>query len=110
MNRVVIATLLKDGKVLSENQVSFVPDKHLELVNPTYHIELIQTNHEWVLTLDSDVFAKYVEVSVEGEDIRFSDNYFFLKPTTKKTVQFQSSLTKTAILSQLRIRSLVDSY
>ncbi|MFA6722931.1 MAG: glycoside hydrolase family 2 protein, partial [Bacilli bacterium] len=91
-----------------ECDAAFVPDKYLALVKPRFELALKQEAGLYRLTIESDAVAKFLEISVSGTDVVFSDNYFFLRPGEKKTVTWHSD--KTITLDDLALRSLVDAY
>lgn len=110
MNTVFYAQLIVNDELISENSVSFAPDKHLHLPKATINYELENEGMYYTLTLRSDVFCKFVEVTVRQEDIIFSDNYFHLLPNIPRTIIFACSKDKKEIIKNLQIRSLIDSF
>jgi len=110
MNTVFYAQLIVNDELISENSVSFAPDKHLHLPKATINYELENEGMHYTLTLRSDVFCKFVEVTVRQEDIIFSDNYFHLLPNIPRTITFACSKDKKEIIKNLQIRSLIDSF
>lgn len=107
---VLYASLTHDDQLIAENQVSFSPDKHLELLEPEIGFDLFESEGNFVMILSSKKYAKYVEVSVNGEDIIFSDNYFFLIPKQKKVIMFKSKHPLDEIANHIMVRSLFDTY
>ena len=110
MERVLYTRFEMNGKVISENQVSFVPDKHLKLKKATIQSNVTVQNGLCELTLSADTFAKYVEVQLDLEDVVFSDNYFFLIPGISKTITFKTMKSADEINQLLKLRSLCDTY
>lgn len=108
-NLIVFATLFdKEGKVVSENDCTLVPDKHLNLRKTSYELELSKDGNKYTLTISTNKVAKFVEISFEKYDFKLSDNYFNLYPTYKKIITFESNDELT--LDDIQVKSLVDSY
>ncbi|MFA7529002.1 MAG: glycoside hydrolase family 2 protein [Bacilli bacterium] len=107
-NAVLVAGAVDDAGNIYECDAAFVPDKYLALVKPRFELALKQEAGLYRLTIESDAVAKFLEISVSGTDVVFSDNYFFLRPGEKKTVTWHSD--KTITLDDLALRSLVDAY
>lgn len=110
METVLYASFMFLDNIVSDNQVSFVPDKHLKLKKPQITKQLRQNGNHYSLQLKSDTYAKYVEITLDKEDIIFSDNYFFLIPNQTKTIEFVSDLPLEEVSDSMNIRSLVDTY
>jgi hypothetical protein len=109
MSTVFRATFYANGEEQSENQVSFVRDKHLDLRKPRILTEIVVVDDHYEIRLVTDQFAKYVELSYEA-DIVFSDNYFHLFPGVQKIVTFPLEIELATALKGLTIRSLFDTY
>lgn len=62
------------------------------------------------VTVESDVFARGVFLSIDGIDNFFSDNYFDLLPGEPVTVHVTTSLDKAAFDKQLKSESIADAY
>ncbi len=105
MSTVFRASFYANGMEISENQVSFVRDKHLELRKPRIRTEIIALEDHYEMRLITDQFAKYVELAYES-DIVFSDNYFHLFPG----VSFPQDIDLATAIKGLTIRSLFDTY
>jgi beta-mannosidase len=97
---------------LAESLATFCPNKHLELVKPTIIESLAVDGEKAWLTLQSDRLARFVEISLEGLDVIFSDNYFDLPAGMVKRVFFPApgDFSAEEIRRRLRIRSLFDSF
>lgn len=110
MEKVLYCNFESNGEILSENQVSFVPDKHLKLKKPTIELSVVTESNECVISLQSNTYAKYIELSFEDSDEIFSDNYFFLIPHQIKIIRFATKKSKEEVASLIKIRSLFDTY
>lgn len=62
------------------------------------------------VTVESDVFARGVFLSIDGIDNFFSDNYFDLLPGEPVTIHVTTSLDKASFDKQLKSESLADAY
>ncbi|PKL01388.1 MAG: glycoside hydrolase family 2 [Tenericutes bacterium HGW-Tenericutes-1] len=110
MDTVLYCNFVVAGEIVTENQVSFVPDKHLLFKKPTIEFKVEMINEEFIITLKSDRYAKYVELSFDESDEIFSDNYFFLIPNQPKKIQLSTQKSEEEVQSSLKIRSLFDTY
>ena len=82
---VLVAELAAPGEPVSARVVMpFVPDKHLALRSPTIENKIVTTAvaegspPRATVVLRSDVLARWVELSLDGADSVFDDNYFDL--------------------------------
>ncbi|HAQ38225.1 MAG TPA: hypothetical protein DCQ58_06915, partial [Saprospirales bacterium] len=71
--------VLEGNALLSENNLFFEAPKDLKLPKPTVQREIRTTVAGMLITLKTDVFAKNILLSTEGEAF-FADNYFDLLP------------------------------
>jgi hypothetical protein len=67
---------------------------------------MVQGDEELLLTLESDVLAKDVYLSLDGG--HFSDNFFDLLPGRPKTVSVETRLSPEDAEEALRIRTLAE--
>ena len=67
--------VLADGAVLTDTD-TLMPYKHLELVKPHFVTEVNETEDCFVISVQSDVFAPFVEMDFADADVIFSDNFF----------------------------------
>lgn len=96
------------GQIISENTAFFLPDKHLNLVQPEIGYTLAKESNLYRIKLISKSLAKFVELKVAGTDIIFSDNYFHLMANKEKIVTFVSN--KDIHKDQIRVKSLIDTF
>ncbi len=111
-NVVFIAELSQADHVKSRQVATFVPVKHLELQKPAIHVQLKLVDGQLLIALESDTLALAVELSFEGADVVFSDNYFPL-PARRLVELYCTSPQDWSIekaRQALRIRSVYDSY
>ena len=105
-----------DGKVVRFSE-PLVPFKSLELLQPDIHAEVEMDGDAYLIRLVCPVYAPFVELSLDGIDAIFSDNYFDLSDgegievkVERKDLSLEEALTKEEFLEKLRIRSLGDTY
>ena len=87
-----------DGKVVSEGSAIFTAYKHYDWVNP--NLQLKVEGEE--IVINSDAYAKYVEVYSEDSDFVLSDNFFDMEKGEKRI----KILSGTPI--NLKVRSVYD--
>lgn len=69
-----------DGKVVSEGSVIFTAYKHYDWVNPNLQLKVEGDE----IVINSDAYAKYVEVYSEDSDFVLSDNFFDMEKGEKR--------------------------
>ncbi len=109
---IFVAELLQGDQLVARQAASFAPIKHLELQKPT--IYLGWKSHGGTLFIDvvSNTLALMVELTLNGKDVVFSDNYLPL-PAGRKvqiTCPFPSGWNEKQVKEALYIRSVYDSY
>ncbi|MCE1252080.1 MAG: glycoside hydrolase family 2 protein [Anaerolineae bacterium] len=99
-------------QLLSRQVLPFVPDKHLVLKDPQISLNLVLNGEELELTLISESLARFVEVSLEGRDVIFSDNYFDLPARKPCCIKFASpaGMTLQEVRAAVKIYSLFDTF
>jgi beta-mannosidase len=107
---VFIAELWQGEERLALNVATFVPNKHLLLADPILTTNIHQEGDQLVFDLSAQSLARFVELSLAGVDVVFSDNYFDVPAgrTIRATRPLPESIGE--IQKALRVRSLVDSY
>jgi len=109
---VLVVELWQDDQRLSVQVVPFVPTKHLSLVDPELSIELLVQDDQLVVQIAAESLARFVEVSLDGVDTIFSDNYFDV-PAGRMiavTCPLPEGWTAERAGRALRVRSLYDSF
>ncbi|MDX2430297.1 MAG: glycoside hydrolase family 2 TIM barrel-domain containing protein, partial [Bacteroides sp.] len=100
--------LKEDGKEISSNNFYFTPIKDIDLPKPEIKLTAGKTENGFLLELSTDVLAKNVYLSMNGEGF-FEDNYFDLLPGETKTIHLKTEL-KAGITREIRVRTIRDSY
>jgi beta-mannosidase len=110
---VVVAELWAGGLRLSTQVVPLVRDKELQLAPPRIRTTVqVEAGGRAVARLRSASLARRVELSLEGQDVLFDDNYFDLPAGRDLEVGFElpAGWTRGRAQAALRIRSLIDTY
>lgn len=109
---VLIAELWQADELIGHSLATFVPNKHLALVNPRLQWDVEEENGRARIWLQATSLARFVELSVEGADVVFSDNYFDLSPNRARLVDvpLPAGWTLDRLRDSLRVRSLYESY
>ena len=107
-----IAELVQDGQRIAMQTASFLPTKHLSLVDPVVKANLRAEKDLLLIELSSQSLARLVEVALDGADVVFSDNYFDLPAGRTITVSCPTPVgwTLDQARTALKIRSVFDSY
>ncbi len=111
-NLVFIAELMQGDRLISRQAAYFAPIKHLSLFEPGIEKRLRVDKKEIYIQLRSDSLALLVELSLNGVDVVFSDNYFNLP--TGRVIQVTCPLPEgwdlRRVEKELRVRSVFDSF
>ncbi|MCC8153075.1 MAG: glycoside hydrolase family 2 protein [Tannerellaceae bacterium] len=110
-NEVVIHTRFTDGqKKEYRNNYFLARYKDIDFPKATIRTSSVPATDGYMVTVESDVYARGVFLSIEGIDNFFSDNYFDLLPGEAVTIHVKTSLDKTAFDKQLKTESIADAY
>jgi beta-mannosidase len=109
---VFIAELWQGERFLARQVAFFSPIKHLSLVDPGIAASLAEDNSALVITLTARSLALLVEVSLDGAEAVFSDNYFNLPAgrPVQITCPLPDGWTLEQAKKQIRICSVYHSY
>jgi beta-mannosidase len=106
---VFVAELWRQGCCMARSVTPFVANKHLELSDPALRISPRITGQSLTVDVTALRLARFVELSIDGADAVFSDNYFDLPAGT--TVTVTTSLPEAwGDESKVLARSLFDSF
>ncbi len=109
---IFIAELWQGGQLLARQTAYFAPIKHLALADPAVTVNLQSQDGELIVELTAHSLAALVEVSLNGTDAVFSDNYFNLP--AGRSMQISCPMPDGWTLSQaqkeIRVFSVFDSY
>jgi beta-mannosidase len=106
----LVLSLLANGEPISRQTCLLVPDKEAALQKPSIRTELRVEGDSATLSLHSDVFARFVQVEIEGVHTPLSDNYFDIEGGKSHTIRFAvpENMDATALERAIHIRSLID--
>ena len=109
---IFVAELWQNDRRVALQVATFVPTKHLALLNPRVTANLHTANGQLFLELTACSLARLVELALDGADVTFSDNYFDLP--AGRTVAVSCPLPIGWSLARaeaaLGIRSIYESY
>ena len=106
---VIQATFTAAGKTYRNNYF-LVQQKMMNYPKTTLHCKIARIGTGYDVTVRSDNFARGVYLSVEGETVHFSDNFFDLMPGETRTVRVASELNAKELARRLKSMSLADTY
>ncbi|MGE5528639.1 MAG: beta-mannosidase [Patescibacteria group bacterium] len=110
---VFVCELVRDGKVETRAVTAFVPDKHLELADPRLTVNVREAaDGGAAIEVSARSLARFVELSLAGADVIFSDNYFDLPAgrSAVVTCPLPAGWKVEDMAAALKARSLYDSY
>jgi len=110
---VFAAQLIQEDQVQATQLATFVPNKHLQLVNPQLKAYLRQIEQgECVIEVEAGYLARFVELSLDDADVVFSDNYFDVLPgeTLRVTCPMPEGWSIDDMARSLTVFSLYDSF
>ena len=112
---VFAAELFQGEQRLSTSVAPFVPNKHIELVDPQLAFDVTSKAEEGkqaVFEIRSGSLARFVELKLEGADVVFSDNYVDVPSGWKVqvTCPVPAGWTLAKVKKALRVMSLYDSF
>jgi len=109
---VFVAELYHKGKRSMTQLATFVPNKHLELIEPELTAEVERQGDQLAITISAAALARFVELELEGADVVFSDNYFDVpaKQSVTVTCPLPAGWTLAKARKALRGRSLYNSF
>ncbi|MFN8470977.1 MAG: glycoside hydrolase family 2 protein [Anaerolineae bacterium] len=109
---IFVAELWQDDERLALQVATFVPTKHLSLADPGLMVDLRVDDGRLTVNLATTSLARLVELSLDGADTVFSDNYFDLPAGRTVTVTCPIPVGWRAEEAEaaLCVRSVYDSY
>ncbi len=109
---VFVVDLLYGEKILSTSLATFAPNKHLSLKNPLLSTRVTEKDGRVAVAVKAKSLARFVELSLDGADVIFSDNYFDIPAGRTVTVYcpLPAGWDRAAFQKALRVKSLFDSY
>ena len=107
--------LIEEGQCVSTGITMFVKPKYFHYSIPKYEVQIREEEEKFYINVKADTFANYVELYLTEADCVFSDNYFDITERQGVEVsveksQLPSGFSAEDMRSQLRIRSVAESY
>ncbi len=109
---VFVCELWRGEERIALTVAPFAPSKHLALTPPGIAVEVRQDGGRLVFSVRSSSLARFVELTLEGVDAVFSDNYFDL-PAGREVVLTTPLPTGWSVeqaRAAVRVRSLRDTF
>ncbi len=106
---VFVAEMWQNGQLAARSVTPFVANKHLELREPGLNVKTRIESQVLFVDVSTTSLARFVELSLDGADPVFSDNYFDLPAGAAVTVTctLPASWSET---SKIEARSLYNSF
>jgi len=108
-NVVFVGEMWQEGTLISQSVTPFVANKHLELRDPGLKAKSHVESQTLRIEVSTRYLARFVELSTDGSDAIFSDNYFDVPAGTTVTVSTSLPENWTAE-STVQARSLYESF
>jgi len=107
-----VTDLLVDNKVISSNELFFVPKKDMQLPPPKIDSALAAGSAAGTYTLHlvSPVLARSVYISFGNLDARLADNYFDLLPGQPIDLPITSAISLDDLKAKMKVMSLTDAF
>ena len=99
------AIFVSGGKPITKNHFTFCKPNYLKLYKPYLQIQPI-SNTSFYIT--SNAFAKYVQLTIAGKQVHYSDNYFDLLPNEKKLITIDTPIDD--LNKKLVVKTLADLF
>ena len=99
------ATFMSNGKTIAYNHFTFCKPYNLKLWKPTINIQAIDNKS---FSVNSDAYAKYVELNIPGTPVHFSDNYFDLLPNEKKIISVTTDKMIDNLTNKIVVKTLAE--
>lgn len=112
-NTVFTCELWQGDQFVASCVNAFVPNKHLELVDPQINVgRTVSSPNSLSLQVSAKSLARFVQLGFEGADVVFSDNYFDLPAGSTRTITCArpKGWTLEQAFAGLKVRSLYDSF
>jgi beta-mannosidase len=106
---VFVAEMWQAGHLMAQTITPFVSNKHLELRRPGLKVDTRVEGQRLYMDISARHLARFVELSIDGTDAIFSDNYFDIPAGTTITVSTPLPENWTEE-SKIQVRSLYDSF
>ena len=104
--------LWQGDALIAQRVATFVPDKHLSLVEPELSATVSQAEDTLLIEVTAKSLARFVQLELFGADVVFSDNSFDVPAgrTVRVTCPLPQGWTLEDARDALWMRSLYDSF
>lgn len=112
-NLMLFLELKVAGKSVSDNFVSFAKPKHMELLEPDFKTEITKiTTAKYKIKITAAKTALWTWLELKNQSANYSDNFIHLYPgkTAEIILEPECDLTAAELQSELKVRSLIDTY
>ena len=105
----------ENGVCISEGCTQFVKPKHFRYPDTSYEVQVADAGDWYDVTVRSDAFSNYTELSLAETDGVFSDNFFDITEPSGRTVRlYKDRLSQdpgaAALQAQMKVRSVAQTY
>jgi beta-mannosidase len=109
---VFVYELWQAGTRLTGSVATFAPNKHVALVNPGLTTVVHGKDNQVEIEVTAQSLARHVELTLDGADVVFSDNYFDVPAGRTRTVTgtLPMGWSVEQARAALQVRSLYDTY
>lgn len=109
---IFVCELWHDEQRIASSVSTFVPSKHLELVDPGIKVDVQLAEGTLVFNVSATSLARFVELELDGEDVIFSDNYFDVPAGQSAHISapLPTSWSLADAQKALKVRSLYNSF
>ena len=104
--------LIVNGKPVSSNLVTFARPKHLELQDPSFEVNVAESEGKFAVTVTANKPALWTWLELPERTAKYSDNFLHLFPGKPVTIQVTPAepITREEFQKLLQVRSLVNTY
>jgi beta-mannosidase len=106
----LVAQLINNEKIISENILYFADPKYLDLPVPDISYNISGSSNKFEITLKTDKLARNVVLETREKDAVFSDNALDMIPGRDITLFVTYMGTRQELMEDLIISTLVNSY
>ncbi len=115
-NKYAVIELLDENDKIKEQRVTlFTKPKRFAFSKPEYLVDIVDKGDVFEISIKSDVYAAYTEVSFNHHDALFSDNFFDITTVDGVVISVKkegtlANTTASELLDDIRVFSVADSY
>ena len=99
------ASFESNGKTIAQNHFTFCKPYYLKLFKPYIQVQPINSTS---FSITSNGFAKYVQLTMAGKQVHYSNNYFDLLPNEKKIITMDTPIEN--VTNKVLVKTLFDLF